>query len=235
MSTYVVVTGTDTGVGKTVATAALAVGCRTCGSRVAIVKPVQTGLLPDDMEPGDVAVAARLGGCDDVHELVRLADPLAPDTAARREGRVLPTVAEQADLVAGRTGEADVVLVEGAGGVRVRLDSSGGTLLDLARMLQWHGEVRVVVVVRAGLGTLNHTELTVDAVRGAGLDVAGLVIGSWPTPPGLAERCNRDELPRVTGCRLIAVLPAGCGTWAPDRFRASASEWLAAPAAVGCR
>ncbi len=220
------VTGTDTGVGKTVATAALAVHHRAAGLRVAVVKPVQTGLRPGDTEAGDAAVAARLSGCDDVYELVRLPEPLAPDTAARREGRALPTVIELAELVAERTGGADVVLVEGAGGVRVRLDTCGGTLLDLARALQWHGDVRVVVVARAALGTLNHTELTVDAVRDAGLDVEGLVIGSWPRTPDLAERCNREELPRVTGCRTLAALPAGCGTWHPDRFRAGVDDWL---------
>ncbi|CAN5340933.1 hypothetical protein BH24ACT12_BH24ACT12_00010 [soil metagenome] len=139
-------------------------------------------------------------------------------------------MAELADVTAERTAGAAVVLVEGAGGVRVRLDSSGGTVLELARGLQWHGDVRVVVVARAGLGTLNHTELTVDAVRGAGLDVDGLVIGSWPPAPGLAERCNREELHRVTGCRILGVLPRGCATWSPDRFRASVGEWLAAPA-----
>jgi len=228
VSTYVVVSGTDTGVGKTVTTAALAAHGRAGGSRVAIVKPVQTGLPADDAVAGDALVAAGLSGCDEAHELVRLADPLAPDVAARRAGRMLPPVAELAELVATRTTGADVVLVEGSGGVRVRLDTSGGTLLGLARGLQWHGDVRVVVVARAGLGTLNHTELTCDAVRGAGLDVEGVVIGSWPTGPDLAERSNREELARVAGCRVLAVLPAGCGGWSPVRFRAAAAGWLLA-------
>lgn len=226
VSTYVVVTGTDTGVGKTVATAAFAAHHLVAGASVVVVKPVQTGLRPAETEAGDAAVVARLSGCGDVHELVRLGDPLAPDTAARRAGRVLPTVLELAELVAERATGADVVLVEGAGGVRVRLDHADGTVLDLARCLQWHGDVRVVVVVRAGLGTLNHTELTVDAIRRAGLDVDGLVIGSWPSKPGLAERCNIDDLPRVTGYRLLAALPAGCGSWTPERFRAGVPHWL---------
>lgn len=226
MSRYVVVTGTDTGVGKTVATAALAVHHTDRGHPVAIVKPLQTGLSPDAWEAGDAALAARLSGCEDMHELVRLREPLAPDTAARHEGRALPDVGELADAVATRTRDAGLVLVEGAGGVRVRLDGSGGTLLELARALQWHGDVGVVVVARAGLGTLNHTELTVDAVRAAGLEVQGVVIGWWPADPDLAERSNLDDLPRVTGCDVLALLPAGSGSWDPVRFRATAGSWF---------
>jgi dethiobiotin synthetase len=113
------------------------------------------------------------------------------------------------------------VLVEGAGGLLVRLDTSGGTLLDLAAELTTDLDVRVLVVVRAGLGTLNHTELTVAALRARGLDPAGLVIGSWPVEPGLAEECNRDDLPRVTGVPLVGMLPAGAGSLAAAQFRAA--------------
>ncbi|MDP9442871.1 MAG: dethiobiotin synthase, partial [Actinomycetota bacterium] len=104
---------------------------------------------------------------------------------------------------------ADVVLVEGSGGVLVRLDDAGGTIADLALALRDRvGDVEVVVVVAAGLGTLNHTELTVEALRRRRLEPAGLVIGSWPARPGLAERCNLDDLPRVTGLPILLVVPA---------------------------
>jgi dethiobiotin synthase len=225
MVRYLVVTGTDTGVGKTVATAGLAAALAATGARVAVVKPVQTGLGPDD-GGSDTDVVARLSGVDGVHELVRLREPLAPDTAARLEQRVLPSVAELADEVRQRTTGADVVLLEGAGGVRVRLDGSGGTLLDLATALVPSGDVGVVVVVRAGLGTLNHAQLTVDAVRTAGLAVHGLVIGAWPTEPDLAARCNLDDLPAVTGLTVLALLPQGCGSWEPDAFAAAAAGWF---------
>ncbi|WP_278260202.1 AAA family ATPase [Nocardioides convexus] len=99
----------------------------------------------------------------------------------------------------------------------VRIDADGGTLLDLAVLLC----AEVVVVVRAGLGTLNHTELTVAALRHRGIEPAGLVIGSWPTDPGLAESCNRDDLPRVTGVPVLAVLPAGAGALADLRDHAT--------------
>jgi dethiobiotin synthetase len=204
LTRYVVVTGTDTGVGKTVATASLAASYAADGMRVAVVKPVQTGLRHG--EPGgDVDEVRALSGVPDVHELVRLAAPLAPETAARLNDVDIPSVADLADRVLQVHG--DVVLVEGAGGVLVRLDREGGTIADLATALRARGaEVEVYVVTSPSLGTLNHTELTVEALRRRGVEPAGLVIGCWPREPDLAERCNRDDLPRVTGVPLTAVL-----------------------------
>jgi dethiobiotin synthetase len=201
---YVVVTGTDTGVGKTVATAALATSYAAHGLEVAVVKPVQTGLLPG--EPGsDLDQVSALSGITDVHEFARLADPLAPDSAARLRGEQLPTVAELAERVAAVDGE--VVLVEGAGGVLVRLDLEGGTIADLVLALRDRGaQVDVIVVTSPGLGTLNHTSLTVEALRHRGIEPTGLIIGSWPRQPDLATRCNREDLPRVTGVPLMTVL-----------------------------
>ncbi len=212
-----VVTGTDTGVGKTTVTAALAAATR--GS-VVMVKPTQTGT--DEGEPTDAEVVRALAGCD-VEEYVSLAEPLAPETAARRAGVTLPTVAEHAARIAALTSRYDLVLVEGAGGLLVRLDTDGGTLLDLAAAVPG---AEVVVVCAAGLGTLNHTELTVTALRTRGIEPAGLVIGSWPHDPGLAETCNRDDLPRVTGVPLWGVLPAGAGALDPADFRDRAPRWL---------
>lgn len=204
MTRYVVVTGTGTGVGKTVAVAALATSYAAQGLDVAVVKPVQTGLLPG--EPGsDLDQVQTLSGVTDVHELVRLADPLAPDTAARLRGEEIPTVAELVETVTEL--EHDVVLVEGAGGVLVRLDVDGGTIADVVLSLRERGaEVEVVVVTTAALGTLNHTELTVEALRHRGIEPAGLIIGCWPHDPDLAARCNREDLPRVTGVALMTVL-----------------------------
>lgn len=216
----VVVTGTDTGVGKTVVTAALVVAARKHGSAV-VVKPVQTGIAPGDDEPSDLDEVRRLAGEVDVVETVRLADPLAPDSAARLRGTSIPFVSEHAARIRDLALEFDTVVVEGAGGLLVRLDTSGGTLLDLATDLATDLPVRVLVVVRAGLGTLNHAELTVAALRGRGIEPSGLLIGSWPDDPGLAERCNRSDLPRVTGVPLVGVLPEGAGSIAPERFRAA--------------
>jgi dethiobiotin synthetase len=218
VTAYVLVTGTDTGVGKTVTTAVLALRHQRTGQRVTVVKPVQTGVVAG--EPGDAAVVAHLAGAD-AHEYVRLPEPLAPHQAAARAGVALPGV----DTCARRISDvdADVVLVEGAGGVTVALDDVGGTLLELGRALTGYGDVQVVVVCRSGLGTLNHTQLTVQAVRAAGLPVAGLVIGSWPEPAPLVDRLNREDLPRVTGAPLLAVLPAGLGQAAPAYVRGT--DW----------
>ena len=212
-----VVTGTDTGVGKTTVTAALAAAAR--GS-VVMVKPTQTGT--DEGEPTDAEVVRALAGCD-VEEYVSLAEPLAPETAARRAGVTLPTVAEHAARIAALTSRYDLVLVEGAGGVLVRLDSDGRTILDLAAELP---DPDFVVVCAAGLGTLNHTELTVAAIEEWGFRPVGLVIGSWPSDPGLAETCNRDDLPRVTGVPLWGAVPAGAGALEPAEFRAQSTGWL---------
>ncbi|MDP9497720.1 MAG: dethiobiotin synthase [Actinomycetota bacterium] len=220
----VVVTGTGTDVGKTVVTAALAASCTAAGLRVAAVKPAQTGVVPG--EPGDLDVVRSLGGAVTTAEPVRLAEPLAPDTAARRAGVPLPPVAATASRVADLAATHDVVLVEGAGGLLVRLDDDGGTLADLADAVRDAGpDVTVVVVVAAGLGTLNATALTVEALRARGLEPAGLVVGSWPAEPGLAERCNLVDLPRC-GVPLLGVVPAGAGAWTRDAFRAAAPGWL---------
>lgn len=209
---FVVVTGTSTDVGKTITTAALAA---TIEGRVLVVKPAQTGAADGDSDAREIT---RLSGVE-CREWVTLPEPLAPDVAARRAGVAIPTVREHAARLRYLEDEGfDVVVVEGAGGLLVRLDADGGTLRDLAADLADTHRVDVVVVAGAGLGTLNHTELTVEALRARGLEPAGLVIGSWPADPGLAELCNRDDLPRVTGVPLIAVLPAGVGRLEREEF-----------------
>ena len=110
------VTGTDTGVGKTVATAALACKLTAEGKRVVVGKPAQTGVKDD--EPGDAQEVTRLSGVPAV-EGVRLRHPLAPETAARLEDVTLPDLETQRDLILGQ--DADHVLVEGAGGILVNL------------------------------------------------------------------------------------------------------------------
>lgn len=217
----IIVTGTSTGVGKTVATAALALRA---GGSVIVVKPVQTGL--SGSEPADADEIHRLTGCA-VQEYTALDEPLAPDTAARLQGVRLPPVAEYADRIRVLTEFHDPVIVEGAGGLLVRLDSDGGTLLDIAAELAETIAVEVIVVVAAGLGSLNHSELTVGALRARGLDVAGIIIGSWPAEPDLAERCNAEDLPRLTGVPVVAMIPAGVGALDQDAFRAQSPTWFA--------
>ncbi len=222
---FVVVTGTGTGVGKTVTVAALVSAAAASGRDVAVVKPTQTGVSTD--EPSDVATIAALSGCQSVHELVRLDDPLAPDTAARIRDLTIPTVVELAAAVVSCSLGRDLTFIEGAGGVAVRLDTDGGTIIGLAQRVRDQGhQVSVVVVTSLTLGTLNHTELTVAALRDAGLGPAGLVFGDVPAHLGFAERCNTTELPRVTGLPVIGQIPHGVGRWSADRFRATAPSWL---------
>ncbi|MGW3027983.1 dethiobiotin synthase [Streptomyces sp. NPDC001221] len=216
-----VVTGTGTEVGKTVTTAAVAAVAVAAGRSVAVLKPAQTGVGPD--ERGDADEVARLAGALTVCELGRYPDPLAPATAARRAG--LPPVRPQevAEAAAKLAVEHDLVLVEGAGGLLVRFDDEDGTLADVARLLT----APVLVVATAGLGTLNVSELTAREVRRRGLDLAGVVIGSWPGAADLASRCNLADLPAVTRAPLLGALPAGAGSYAPANFRAGAPDWLA--------
>lgn len=220
MSRVVIVTGTSTGVGKTVATAALALRA---GPSTLVVKPVQTGIT--GTEPTDVDEVQRLSGCA-VLEFTALDDPLAPDTAARLRGVAIPPVATYVDRIRELADDYETVVVEGAGGLLVRLDTEGGTLLDLAAALAESLPVEVVVVAAAGLGTLNHAELTVGALRARGLEPDGLVIGAWPSEPDLAERCNADELPRVTGVRVLATIPDGAGGLDRETFAARSSTWF---------
>jgi dethiobiotin synthetase len=220
--TVLVISGTGTGIGKTVVTAAVATAALARGLSVAVLKPAQTGVAPD--EPGDVAEVARLAG-DEVTgaELARYPDPLAPDTAARRVGlRPVGTV-EIAEAAAKLSAAHDVVLVEGAGGLLVRYDEDGATLADAAGALG----APVIVVARAGLGTLNDTTLTAEALRARSLHCAGVVIGSWPEAPALAARCNLTDLPAAADAPLLGALPAGVGALSPTDFRAAAPGWLA--------
>ncbi|EON33035.1 dithiobiotin synthetase [Gordonia terrae C-6] len=219
--TVLAVTGTSTDVGKTVATAALAASVR---PELAVCKPVQTGVGPD--EPGDLAEVRRLAGVMTTVESFRYPEPLAPDTAARRAGMPLADPAVIVRAVDDLAATHDLVLVEGAGGVMVRLGETA-TILDIASASLRRGTADgVVVVVAPGLGALNHAELTVNAVRARGLRPAGLVIGWWPDDPDLAMRCNRTDLPRVTGVPVVGVLPAGAADLEPADFRRRAPSWF---------
>ncbi len=203
--TVLVVTGTDTGVGKTVATAALACHARQAGIDVAVCKPVQTGT--DD-------------GDDDLAEV----GPAVRGDRAGRAGRMALPSREQ---LLGFIGELDrpgrLTLVEGAGGLLVELGENGVTARDLAVALG----AAVLVVVRPALGTLNHTALTLEALAAQGLSCAGLVIGAWPEHPGPVETSNRPAL------EALAPVPAGAAALAAAEFEAVSAgafdrDWVTA-------
>jgi dethiobiotin synthetase len=212
--TVLVVTGTDTGVGKTVATAALACHARLAGLDVAVCKPVQTGAADGDDDLGEVA---RLSGVSELVSGWRYPEPLAPVAAAERAGMPLPTRAELVALIRGMDAPGKLTVVEGAGGLLVELGADGVTLRDLAVDLS----AAVLVVVKPGLGTLNHAALTLEALASRDVSCAGLVIGAWPDEPGVAEAGNREALGELGPLR--AVLPAGTGSRSAADF-ASLSE-----------
>ena len=197
--TVLVVTGTDTGVGKTVTTAALASCARQLGIDVAVSKPAQTGTADGD---DDLAEIGRLSGVSELAGLARYPLPMSPVAAAEQAGLSLPSRDAVLQLIRGLDRPGRLILVEGAGGLLVELASGGVTLRDLAIDL----DAAALVVTRAGLGTLNHTELTLEALAAQGVSCAGLVIGSWPRQPGLVEMSNRSALQRLA--QLRAALPA---------------------------
>jgi dethiobiotin synthetase len=217
-----VITGTGTGVGKTVATAALACHARVGGRDVAVCKPVQTGTADGD---DDLAEVGRLSGVTELVGGARYPEPLAPAAAAERAGLPLPSAEELLAAIRGADRPGRLTLVEGAGGLLVELAAGGVTLRDLASELA----APVLVVVEPGLGTLNHTTLTLEGLAAKGISCAGLVIGAWPAQPGAAEKSNRDALARLAPVR--AALPAGVAAVSPTDFalfsaRAFDPDWV---------
>ncbi|MDT9687642.1 dethiobiotin synthase [Streptomyces sp. P9(2023)] len=217
----IVVSGTGTEIGKTIVTAALAAVATGQGRSVAVLKPAQTGLAPG--ERGDADEVVRLSGAATSAELGRFPEPLAPATAARRAGMVPVGPREVSEAAEKLATEHDLVLVEGAGGLLVRFDHEGGTLADAARLLG----APVLVVAPAGLGTLNATALTAEALAARSIEQLGVVVGSWPAEPDLASRCNLDELAEMAGAPLLGAVPEGAGGLDPAAFRERAPRWLA--------
>ncbi len=230
-----VVTGTDTGIGKTVTAAALCRCLRDAGRAVVYVKPVQSGAADGDDDAADVAALA------DVPTITGpvIGPSLAPATAARMAGEAL-RLTELVGVVreaAAAFPDAELV-VEGAGGLLVELTTDRATVAELAEEC----ELPLLVVVRPGLGTLNHTALTIEAARRRGLEVAGIVVARYPADPDLATQTNGVDLDTIASHRLLGVVPdvqpldAGALATARDWFatelggRFDRARWLAAHA-----
>jgi dethiobiotin synthetase len=219
------VTGTDTGVGKTVVTAAVAAAAVRAGRRVAVLKPAQSGLGDPPTGESDVETVVRLAAPATARTLASYPDALAPLAAARAVGRLGIEMTTVTAAVRELAATHDLVLVEGAGGLLVRLgegDDGPWTLADLAAAVG----ALAVVVVRAGLGTLNHTALTLEALDRRGI-AAEVVVGSWPTEPGLVHASNLADLAEMAD-GLAGVVPEGAGGFSPAGFRALAPNWLSA-------
>ncbi len=216
------VTGTDTDVGKTITTAALASALAADGRSVAVYKPTQAG--SDSAGEGDVDTVRRLTGLASVTEGIRLPEPMAPVAAADRAGVALPAARAHLDTIHDLAERHDHTLVEGAGGLLVQLDSEGHTLADLAAATP-SGVASTIVVCRSGLGTLNHTDLVLEALTRRQVAITGLVIGSWPRTPTEIDVDNRRQLSR-RAAPLVGEIPEHAGSLSSARFRSLAPTWM---------
>lgn len=205
MSRGLFVTGTDTGVGKTVVAAVLARLLRMQGINVGVMKPVTSGcreqggqLVSDDALL--LCKASGVGVSADVAPYL-LREPLAPAEAARIDG-VRIEFARISESYQRLAAAHEFVIVEGAGGLMVPL--AGGLLVaDLARDLG----LPLLVVARPGLGTINHTVLTCYAAQQLGLSVAGVIVNDFPAQPGLAERGAPHQIGALCGAPVLGVWP----------------------------
>lgn len=196
------VTGTDTGVGKTVVSAALGLAAQAQGRTAVCLKPAQTGW--DGSTTSDPDFVQSVIGTEEPFEAIcpyALTAPLAPAVAASLEGRRLdPEVVAAAHAALAR--RYDLVIVEGAGGLLVPF-SDGVDMGGLAALLG----LPVLVVARPGLGTLNHTLLTLESLHRRGITVLGVVISGYPHEPGLDALTNPGVLARLSPVPLLGVIP----------------------------
>jgi dethiobiotin synthetase len=195
------VTGTDTGVGKTYVTAALAAACLQSGRDVAVLKAAQTG--PDD----DAGwIAERVPGVV-VRTALRFEAAVAPSVAARLEAAPEPSLEPIVAAARALREAAGAILVEGSGGLLVPINERE-TFADLALAL----DLPLLIVARPGLGTLNHTALTVEVAQARGIEVAGVIVCGTSADPDIAERTNLSELQRIAP--LLGAVP-----WDPEGWR----------------
>ncbi len=199
------ITGTDTEVGKTFVTAALADAFRRRGMDVGVMKPVATGCLEENgaLISEDARILAAAGGVADSYENIspyRFKPSVAPLVALNGIKEISLDRIERAFQDLSRRHE--IVLVEGIGGLLVPLDKKS-TVADLARRL----DLPVLIVARSGLGTINHTLLTLQAARAAGLKVAGVILNGRSAAPSLSERTNPDVIRQFGDIPILGIVP----------------------------
>jgi len=209
MGEGIFITGTDTGVGKTYVAAGIARGLKRSGVDVGVMKPAESGCKSraGRLVPGDALKLMRSAGIRDSLDLVnpyRFKRPLAPSLAAeiaRKEIDPEKIISAYQRLAL----RHDFMIVEGAGGIMVPLWQDF-TYLDLARAFG----LPVVIVARPGLGTINHTLLTISALQHGGLTVSGVVLSyTRETRAGLAEKTNPFVIEKLSGIPVWDVLSHG--------------------------
>jgi dethiobiotin synthetase len=209
----VFVTGTGTEVGKTVVAAVIARTLARSGDRVAVFKPAVTGL--DDPGETDHELLRRASGSgqgDGEIAPYRYGPPASPHLAASLAGDEIDPARLRAAAVSAAEG-ADVLVCEGVGGLLVPL-AAEYTVRDLAADLG----LPLVVAASPGLGTINHTLLTLEAARQAGLEVAMVALTPWPEAPSTVEASNRETIAALGAVRVETVPPLDLGdpeSWPP--------------------
>ena len=191
------VTGTGTEVGKTVVAACIAHSLAARGERVAVFKPAVSGL--EEGGEADHELLRRASGSaqtDDEIAPYRYDPPVSPHLGAELAGGEIDP-ARLKDAADAAAEDADVLVCEGVGGLLVPL-TTGYLVRDLARDLG----LPMVIAASPGLGTINHTLLTVEAARGAGLEVALTILTPWPAEPSVIERSNLETLRELCGCEV---------------------------------
>lgn len=216
------VTGTDTGAGKSVVAAAICAGLAARGERVAAFKPVVTGTDEPTGEwpPDHELLAAATGQRPEDVAPLRFGPAVSPHLAAELAG----TAIDRAELLASarRAREwADVLVCEGVGGLMVPF-SSAYSVRDLASDLGFG----LVVAARPGLGTINHTLLTVEAARAAGLEVRGVVMTPWPDDPDVLTASNRETVQELSGVAVSGLRAATPDTLAQAGATLPVGDWL---------
>jgi dethiobiotin synthetase len=198
----VFVTGTDTGVGKTVVSCALIASFRKLGLKVGVMKPVETGV--GDAGPLDaIALRDAAGSTDPLARICpqQFALPAAPNAAASAEDREVDLAAIDAAYET-LAAERDLMLVEGEGGLLVPIRDDW-TMADLAQKL----DLPLLVVARASLGTINHTALTLEVAASKQLPVLGVIISHADGPISAADASNLLSLKQILGDRLLGEIP----------------------------
>jgi dethiobiotin synthetase len=199
----VFVTGTGTEVGKTIVAAVIARTAAAAGRSVTVFKPAVSGLDELDGAEADHDLLRRAADSEQADDEVapyRYGPPVSPHLGAELAGEPIDPERLRAAFGAA-VNAADYLVVEGVGGFLVPLTPTY-LVRDLARDLG----LRVVIAASPGLGTINHSLLTIDAVRAAGLDVAAVVLTPWPAEPGEVEASNRDTI-AAAGSVRVGVLP----------------------------
>jgi len=194
------ITGTDTGVGKTFVGCALAHALRARGRRVAVMKPIETGVGDVPEDAARLRAAADDGAPLDAICPFRFRAPLAPAVAARLEGRTID-VGELVDAIRRRAADADILLVEGAGGLLVPVEGRTTWAEVAAR-----AGLPLLIVAANRLGTVNHCALTTRVAAAAGLAVRGFVLSQPAAETDVSAATNAETIADLTGLRCLGVV-----------------------------